>query len=81
MIVIAIRDGGEGIPASEQANIFDRFYRLDRSRARHTGGTGLGLAICREVLAVMHGGIRVAASGPEGTTMELNVPGILSVSG
>lgn len=76
MIVIVVRDEGEGIPASEQARIFDRFYRLDRSRARHTGGTGLGLAICRELLTVMHGGIRVAASGPAGTTMELRVPGI-----
>jgi signal transduction histidine kinase len=74
-IVITIRDGGEGIPAGEREHIFERFYRLDRSRARRTGGTGLGLAICREVLTVMHGSIRVAESGPTGTTMELRVPG------
>ena len=75
MVVIEVRDTGSGIPAAEQERIFERFYRVDQSRARHTGGTGLGLAICREVLTVMHGGIRVAASGPEGTTIELSVPG------
>lgn len=80
MIVIDVRDQGEGIPPEERERIFDRFYRLDRSRARHTGGTGLGLAICREVLTVMHGRIRAAASGPDGTTMQLSVPGIERVT-
>lgn len=76
LVVIAVHDTGEGIPAGEQDRIFDRFYRPDRSRARHTGGTGLGLAICREVLTIMHGWIRVAGTGPSGTTMELGVPGV-----
>ncbi|MGE3179893.1 MAG: sensor histidine kinase, partial [Vicinamibacterales bacterium] len=76
MIVIAVRDSGEGIPPDERERIFERFYRIDRARARHTGGTGLGLAICREVLAAMRGRIQVAASGPEGTTIELAVPGV-----
>lgn len=75
MIVLAVTDTGTGIPLAEQERIFERFYRLDQSRARHTGGTGLGLAICREVLTALHGSIRVASSGPEGTCIELDVPG------
>ena len=75
VVVIAVRDSGPGIPSAEQERIFERFYRLDQSRARHTGGTGLGLAISREVLTAMHGSIRVASSGPDGTCIELSVPG------
>lgn len=75
MIVLTVRDTGGGIPPAEQERIFERFYRVDQSRARHTGGTGLGLAISRDVLAALHGSIRVASSGPDGTSIELTVPG------
>lgn len=75
MISIDVTDTGPGIPPSEQERILERFYRIDQSRARHTGGTGLGLAICREVLAAMRGRIRVASSGPQGTCVEVKVPG------
>ncbi|MGE0360817.1 MAG: ATP-binding protein [Vicinamibacterales bacterium] len=74
-VTIRVSDTGPGIPEPERERIFERFYRLDRSRARHTGGSGLGLAICREVLAVLRGAIRVAASGPDGTTMAITLPG------
>ena len=77
MVGISVSDTGPGIPAAERERVFDRFYRVDQSRARHTGGTGLGLAICRDVLTAMHGSIRVAASSPEGTTMDVRVPGIV----
>lgn len=75
VVIVEVQDTGTGIPVSEQERIFERFYRIDQSRARDTGGTGLGLAICREVLSAMHGGIRVSSSGPEGTCLELSVPG------
>jgi two-component system OmpR family sensor kinase len=75
MVTVLVRDTGVGIPASEQERVFERFYRLDESRARQTGGTGLGLAICREVLDVLGGTIRIAASSPAGTTVEIRVPG------
>ncbi len=52
---LRIEDNGPGIPDSEKEKIFDRFYRLDDSRARETGGTGLGLAIAKEAV-VLHGG-------------------------
>ena len=55
--------------------MFERFYRLDRARARQTGGTGLGLAICREVLDVLGGSIRIAESSADGTTVEIRMPG------
>lgn len=74
-VILAISDTGPGIPPPEQERIFEPFYRLDQSRARHTGGTGLGLAICREVLSALHGNIRVASSGPDGTCLELAIPG------
>ncbi|MGE3275010.1 MAG: sensor histidine kinase [Vicinamibacterales bacterium] len=74
-VVIAVTDSGPGIPAADQERVFERFRRLDESRARHTGGSGLGLAICREVLTLLGGSIRVAHSSHEGTTMEIRVPG------
>ena len=72
---IEVRDTGPGIPADQQERIFERFFRLDHSRARHTGGSGLGLAICREVITLHGGTIRVGASSSGGTTMEIRMPG------
>ena len=73
--LITISDTGAGIPAGEAERVFDRFYRLDQSRARRTGGSGLGLAICREVLTALRGSIRISASSSEGTTVEIRIPG------
>jgi two-component system OmpR family sensor kinase len=73
--LITVTDTGPGIPGSEAERVFDRFYRMDQSRARRTGGSGLGLAICREVLTVLGGSIRISASSSEGTTVEIRVPG------
>jgi signal transduction histidine kinase len=64
-VQIAIRDSGPGIPDEAFANLFERFYRSDRSRSRAEGGTGLGLAIARQ-LARAHGGDLTAANHPEG---------------
>lgn len=63
-IVIQIEDNGPGIPPAEQERVFDRFYRLDDSRARETGGTGLGLAIAKEAV-ILHGG-EIKLSSDEG---------------
>jgi signal transduction histidine kinase len=80
LIVLSVADTGPGIPESERDRIFERFYRVDQSRARHTGGTGLGLAICREVLTAMHGSVRVAASSSAGTTLDVSIPGAIAKS-
>ncbi|NUP21509.1 MAG: HAMP domain-containing histidine kinase [Streptomyces sp.] len=61
---LAVEDDGPGIPAAERARVFDRFVRLDESRARGAGGAGLGLAIVAEVAGAHRG--RVTAGASEG---------------
>jgi signal transduction histidine kinase len=75
IVQIEVTDTGPGIPVEQQERIFERFFRLDQSRARHTGGSGLGLAICREVLGLHGGTIRVRSSTAGGTAIEIRLPG------
>ena len=79
-VIVTVSDTGPGIPSGEAERVFDRFYRLDQSRAPGTGGRGLGLAICREVLAVLRGSIRIASSSGEGTSVEIRLPGRVASS-
>jgi two-component system, OmpR family, sensor histidine kinase VicK len=73
-LCIAVADRGPGIPAAELPRVFERFYRLDKARARKEGGAGLGLAIAKTIVEA-HGGRIVAASSPgEGTRMTLFLP-------
>ena len=64
-VIIRVEDNGPGIPDEEKEKIFERFYRLDDSRARDTGGTGLGLAIAKEAI-LLHGGSISVEDSPEG---------------
>jgi two-component system heavy metal sensor histidine kinase CusS len=75
MVTLAVTDHGPGIPAKHQPRIFDRFYRADASRARHSGGTGLGLAIARSIVQLHGGDIRVT-SEPGDTTFEVTLPSV-----
>jgi two-component system sensor histidine kinase SenX3 len=71
---IAVTDQGIGIPAKDLDRIFERFYRVDPGRARHTGGTGLGLSIVRHV-AHNHGGdVTVVSREGEGSTFSFDLP-------
>lgn len=73
-IVIQIEDNGPGIPVEEQEHVFDRFYRLDDSRARETGGTGLGLAIAKEAV-ILHGGeIKLSSEVGMGSVFSVYLP-------
>lgn len=73
-IIIEIKDNGPGIPENERERIFERFYRLDDSRARDTGGTGLGLAIAKEAV-LMHGGsIEITESEKGGSVFTVRLP-------
>ncbi|HEX6324730.1 MAG TPA: ATP-binding protein [Vicinamibacterales bacterium] len=73
-LVLTIADRGPGIPPGDLGRIFERFYRVDRSRARDPGGTGLGLAIVKHLIG-LHGGT-VAAANREGggAVFTLRVP-------
>lgn len=72
--LVEVADTGEGIPADELDNVFERFRRVDPSRTRSTGGSGLGLAIVRQI-AEAHGGTATACSSPgDGTTVTLTFP-------
>ena len=76
-IIIQIEDNGHGIPFEENEHIFERFYRLDDSRARETGGTGLGLAIAKEAV-ILHGGkIEVSSEVDMGSTFFIYLPSTL----
>ncbi len=72
---ILVADTGIGLAEEDRERVFERFYRVDRSRSRKTGGTGLGLPICREILTLLRGEIRVARSSPAGSTFEIRLPG------
>ena len=73
-VEIAVRDRGVGIPAKDLDRVFERFYRVDRARSRHTGGTGLGLAIVRHVANNHGGNVSVESREGEGSTFTLRVP-------
>jgi two-component system, OmpR family, sensor histidine kinase SenX3 len=74
LVEIAVADQGQGIPESEQARIFERFYRVDAARSRATGGTGLGLAIVKHICANHGGEITVWSEQGQGSTFTMRLP-------
>ena len=73
-VAIAVRDQGPGIPERHLPRLFERFYRVEASRAREGGGTGLGLAIVKHI-AIVHGGsIEVASAPSRGSVFTLRLP-------
>lgn len=73
-VIIEVEDNGIGIPAEDIPRIFERFYRVDRSRSREMGGTGLGLSIVKHVAQVHGGQIEVESTPGKGTTFRLKLP-------
>ncbi|WP_407372126.1 cell wall metabolism sensor histidine kinase WalK [Carnobacterium sp.] len=73
-VVISISDEGLGIPKRDLANVFDRFFRVDKARARSMGGTGLGLAISKEVIHQHKGKIWAESTEGKGTTFYISLP-------
>ncbi|MDR3560006.1 MAG: HAMP domain-containing sensor histidine kinase [Negativicutes bacterium] len=73
-IAIAITDHGPGIPAADQPFLWERFYRVDKSRSRSGGGTGLGLAITKRLVTAMQGEIAVHSVPGEGATFTVTLP-------
>ncbi|KHL97114.1 histidine kinase [Paenibacillus sp. IHB B 3415] len=72
--VIIVKDTGIGIPASELPHIWERLYRVEKSRSRATGGTGLGLAISKEIITLHQGDITVESIEGAGATFSVHIP-------
>lgn len=72
--VISVTDNGSGIPARDLPRIFERFYRVDAARSRHTGATGLGLAIVRHVAERHQGSVEVDSEFGSGSTFRIRIP-------
>ncbi|MEK4231206.1 cell wall metabolism sensor histidine kinase WalK [Solibacillus sp. FSL H8-0538] len=81
MLKVMISDDGMGIPKENVGRIFDRFYRVDRARARSMGGTGLGLAIAREMIEAHGGKIWAESDEGVGTTVFFTLPYELDEAG
>lgn len=73
-VSFSVDDSGPGIPAEERAHVFERFYRVDKSRASDTGGRGLGLAIASEIIKAHGGSIEVADSDLGGASLRVTLP-------
>jgi signal transduction histidine kinase len=73
-VYISVTDTGEGIPAEDLPLVFERFYRVDRSRTRATGGSGLGLTITKRIVEAHGGRIDVQSIAGDGTTFTFSLP-------
>ncbi len=73
-VYIAVSDTGIGIPKEEVQKIFDRFYRVDKARARETGGTGLGLSIALDAVKLHNGHIEVKSEEAAGSRFTIALP-------
>jgi len=73
-VKVSVTDTGEGIPAEDLPNIFERFYRVDKSRARATGGSGLGLTIAKRLVEAHGGKIEVNSEPGRGSSFEFTLP-------
>ena len=69
---LRVRDNGIGIPAEDQERVFERFYRVDKSRSKETGGTGLGLAIVKHIAAVHGAQIELKSEEGRGTDIRIS---------
>lgn len=72
--VVTVTDNGQGIPAEDLPHIFDRFYRVDRARARADGGAGLGLSIAQWIAKAHEGELSAESVRREGTTFTIRLP-------
>ena len=73
-LTISFEDSGPGVPKDSLARLFDRLYRVDKSRSRELGGTGLGLAICKQIAEAHGGTIRAAEASSGGLLIQIELP-------
>ena len=79
MLLVEVEDNGIGIPDDEKEYIFDRFYRVDKSRTRDKGGSGLGLSIVKWIVEAHKGTIEVESEVDKGTKFYLEIPIVKTV--
>jgi two-component system phosphate regulon sensor histidine kinase PhoR len=72
---LSVSDQGPGIPEDDLSRVFERFYRVDKSRARDPGGTGLGLAIVKHLVELHHGTVAAENRTEGGTRVVVTLPG------
>jgi two-component system phosphate regulon sensor histidine kinase PhoR len=70
----SVSDTGSGIPQSDLVRVFERFYRVEKSRTRDSGGTGLGLAIAKHAVESQGGSISVESKLGAGSTFTITLP-------
>lgn len=75
-VILTVQDTGIGIPKEHQERIFERFYRVDKSRSKSTGGTGLGLAIVKHVVVRHHAQLKLESQPGKGTTIRVLFPAV-----
>ena len=73
-VIVRVKDSGEGIPEEHVSRIFERFYRVDKSRSREKGGTGLGLAIVKHILEGHTSKAEVESAPGKGSTFSFKLP-------
>ena len=73
-VVLSVKDTGIGIPRKHQERIFERFYRVDKSRSKSTGGTGLGLAIVKHIVAQCDADMELISEPGKGTEIRIVFP-------
>ena len=73
-VVLTVSDTGVGIPKDSQSRIFERFYRVDKSRSKAVGGTGLGLSIVKHAALIQKADVRVESEPGEGSTFTVTFP-------
>jgi signal transduction histidine kinase len=74
ILVVEVADKGPGIPERDLAHIFERFYRVDKTRSRKLGGSGLGLPIAKTIIEAHGGSIEAKSKPGEGTNMSIKLP-------
>ena len=73
-LILLIQDDGPGFLEKDLPHIFERFYRVDKTRDRETGGTGLGLSITYATVMMHNGSIKVNSKEEEGTSIQMRIP-------
>ena len=74
LVQVSVKDNGPGIAAEDQSYVFERFFRVDKSRSRATGGVGLGLTITRRLVEAHQGQIEVISQAGEGAEFRFTLP-------